>query len=271
MKHYFRRLISSGRTIIHEFQKTKISTFINSVITTLGIQTTENTYYLKNGVLLKYSPETLDVMVIRECFIKNAYSKLLKERELNTVMDFGAHKGYFILGLLNSGISINTAVCVEPLSENITYFKENIALNNKTLMKKIKHLTLEESAISSINGKAKFYITQDSVGHSLIDPSSDERKVISTRQVSLITPELLYKKNKIISVDLLKMDIEGEEFSLFSSKQLRFLIMAKYIVMEIHPKIQGKVIDIPKLLKSYGYRIEIPNPAWPDLIFAQKI
>ena len=264
------KIISIIRTVINEFRKASTSTLLDSIRITLGLCPTSNVYTLRNGVQVHFSSNTLDRMVIRECFINNSYSRLLKERALKTVLDFGSHKGYFLLGLLNAQVAIDTAVCVEPLVENIKVCRENMALNKNTLLKRLGRLTIEQAAISDHSGNATLYVTQDSVSHSLIDPSLLGKTVVSTRQVKLITPKQLFKKHKITSVDLLKMDIEGEEFSLFSSPQMQYFVKARYIVMEIHPSSAHKKSEITDTLKTFKFIIEIPNSAWDDLIFARR-
>ncbi len=108
-------ILSKSKTIFNEFSRATTGSFLNSVITQLGFRTKRDTYSLKNGVMLNFEPGTLDLMVIRECLINNLYIKYIKEKNLNTVLDLGCHKGYFIAGLLSNGVNIKKAICVDPL------------------------------------------------------------------------------------------------------------------------------------------------------------
>jgi FkbM family methyltransferase len=58
------------------------------------------------------------------------------------------------------------------------------------------------------------------------------------------------------TVDLLKIDIEGSEFSLFSEEQnLPWLTRVRRIVMEVHPEF-GCASDLSSTLASNGFRFQ---------------
>lgn len=263
------KILSIINTIVNEFLKASFNSFLNSVFITLGFSSTSNIYKLRNGIKLKFNPGTLDLMVIRECLINNLYTKFINEKNLNTVLDLGCHKGYFITGLLSNGISIKKAICVDPLLENFNNFKENIKLNNKLYKKRVVKLLFEASALSTKNGKSVFFVTSNSVSHSLKDPS-ERAKVINRFEVNTITIKSLFKKYKLNEIDLIKIDIEGTEFDLFRSPDINKLLKNKYLVMEIHPDKNNNPNEIIKVLKSFGFTIKYPNPGYKDLIFASK-
>jgi FkbM family methyltransferase len=263
------KTLSIIKTIINEFLKASPKSFVNSVSTTLGFSSKLNIYALKNGVKLKFSPGTLDVMVIRECFISNLYTKFLNEKDLDIVLDLGCQKGYFTTGLLSSGVNIKKAICVDPLTDNLNVFKENINLN-KNLYKKGIKILFEPSAIFTENGKKIFYITGNSVNHSLKNPSKYD-KVTSKIEVKTITIKSLFQKYKLNKIDLVKLDIEGAEFDLFRSKDIGLLLNTRYLVMEIHPDKKCNPSEIINILESFGFKIKYPNPAYENLIFASRI
>ncbi len=262
------KILSKIKTIINELRKASSGSFLNSVFTTFGFSSKLNIYTLKNGTRIKFAPGTLDVMVIRECFINNLYTKFIREKEFNTVLDLGCQKGYFVTGLLSSGANFKKAICVDPLLVNLNVFKENISLN-KQLYKKGRKVFLEPSAVFSKNGKKTFYVTSNSVSHSLKDPSKLD-KVINKLEVKTITIKSLFKKYQLNKIDLVKIDIEGAEFDLFRSKEIGILLNTKYLVMEIHPDRKCNPSEIVKILESFGFNIKYPNPAYKNLIFASK-
>lgn len=262
------KILSIIKTIINEFLKASFNSFLNSVIITLGFSSKLNIYSLKNGVKLKFSPQTLDLMVIRECFISNLYTKFITEKNLDTVLDLGCQKGYFITGLLSSGVNIKRAICVDPLLENLDTFKENMKLN-KNLYKRGRKILLEPSAVFTENGKRIFYVTANSVNHSLKDPSKYD-KVINKLEVNTVTIRSLFKKYALHEIDLVKIDIEGAEFDLFRSPDIGKLLKTKYLVMEIHPDKKCNPNEIIKILESFEFNIKYPNPAYKNFIFATK-
>ncbi len=257
------------KTIWNELRKASFGTFLTSVLITLGIKFKSGIYRLKNGTVIPYNPKTLDLMVIRECLINNLYSKYLDKKEIETVVDFGAHKGFFILGLLNAGITVNRLIAVEPFLENINALKSNLDLNKK-LAKNLKELFVEEGAVSKTSGEMKLHITKSGVHHSLRDPSS-LNEVIEERIVLTKTPKEIFDKYNIKKIDVLKIDIEGSEFDIFNAEQNSFLLEnTENIIIEIHPE-YGAVTDILELLNKYGFKLKNPNKAFPNLVFAYKI
>lgn len=262
------KISSIIETIKNEFLKASLISFLNSVVIAFGFPSKLDIYTLKNGVRIKFSPETLDLMVIRECLVNNLYIKFINDKSLTTVLDLGCQKGYFVTGLLSSGINIKKAVCVDPFLENIEIFKENMKLNKK-IYKTGKKILLEPSAVFTKNGKKEFYITRNSVNHSLKNPSKYD-KVINKLVVNTITIRSLFKKYKLNELDLVKIDIEGSEFDLFRSGDVGKLLKTKYLVIEVHPDKKNHADEIIGVLKFYGFNIKYPNAAYKNLMFASK-
>lgn len=265
MKKYFSVL----KTIYNEFTKATFRSFLNSILLTIGVKPSSSIYKLKNNLTVSYEPGTLDLMVIREHLVNNLYCKYLKKKRLSTVVDLGSHKGFFVLGLLNNGVSVDKLIAVEPLYENMQALKNNLKMN-KNLGKNLKELITEECAVSSINGKHKFYITRDSVSHSLKNPSALV-SVVAERTVKTKTLESIFSAHNVKSIDLLKIDIEGIEFEIFKSKQIaNILNMSKQLIIEIHTNEQNRAKLIINKLKKHGFTCLYPNAAYKSLVFAYK-
>jgi FkbM family methyltransferase len=262
------KILSIIKTIVSEFLKANLKTFLNSILTTLGFVSKLNIYTLRNGVRLKFAPGTLDVMVIRECLLSNLYTRFISKKNLDIVLDLGCQKGYFITGLLSNKVKIKKAVCVDPLAENLKVFKENIILN-KNLYKRGIKILFEPSAVFIKNGKKIFYVTGNSVNHSLKNPSKYD-KVIKKLIVNTVTIKSLFDKYKLQKIDLVKIDIEGAEFDLFRSKDIGQLLNTRYLVMEIHPDKKNKTSELIKILESFNFEIKYPNNAYKSFIFASK-
>ncbi len=264
------RAKSAIRSIINEWSRATLKSFLTSVMATLGFESTGNLYKLKNGITVKFSPGTLDRMVIRECLINDLYSDCIKEEQLDTILDLGSHKGYFLLGLLARGIHIKKAVCVEPLSGNIETFEENMALNASLKGALCGNVSLENAAVSVRDGVATFFITRNSVNHSLHDPSKFD-EVVRQEEVRTISIQSIFDKHRIKGVDLVKLDIEGSEFDLFESPDIAKLLAAKYVVMEIHPDEGRQASHLIGIMERSGFCVSYPNPAYPDLIVASAV
>ncbi len=268
ISYWQKRCMSILRTIYNEFSNVSLYTFLTSVLNTAGVKFNSPIYCLKNGVIIPYDPETMDLMVIRECLINNLYSKYIQKKKLRTVVDFGAHKGFFILGLLNAGITVEHLVAVEPFSENIKAIKSNLEMNHK-LTKGLTHIYIEEGAVSGKSGEMKLHITQSGVHHSLRDPST-LNKIVEERTVSVKTPKEIFDKYDVHNIDVLKIDIEGSEFDIFSTEQLPFLLEnTDNIIIEIHPE-YGDANTILDILINHNFKLSFPNEAFKDLVFASR-
>ncbi len=263
------KLISKIRTIWAEMWKVKLATFWDSICIQLGADLGKERFYqFQNGWKLKYDPNTLDNMVIRECLTNSLYTKFLKEKNLKNVVDLGAHKGFFALGLMFNGYKFKKMLMVEPLVENLVAFKENLKMNDRSEVR--RKIVVENCAVGDKNGKAKFFVTRNSVNHSLLDPSSLD-EVVSKIDIKVAKLGTILEKNKIREIDLLKMDIEGAEFNLLKSDQLKYILKAKRIVMEVHPGAHGDGEWVKELFEKYRYRVSWPNPAYRDLMYMEKV
>jgi FkbM family methyltransferase len=262
------KFLSKIRTGVNEFWQVKFATFWDSVMIVLGVNLgAKRLYVFGDGFGLWYDPRTLDNMVIRECMINNLYTKFLVDKELEVVVDLGFHKGYFATGLVRNGYKIGKLIGVEPLIENIEWFRENCELNKHSC--DMSMVGIENVAVDCESGEKTFFITQNSVNHSLKNPDKLD-KVVNKVLVKVEKLGDILSKYKIDKIDLLKIDIEGSEFDLFNSDQLKYILQADKIVMEIHPDEKNKARDLIDKLATCGYKYSFPHPAYEDLVFFSK-
>ena len=257
------------KTVCKEFSKASFPTFFESVAITITGNRFEcsDIYKLRNGVKLAHKSKSFDRVVIRECIINNAYVKLLQSRKLGAVIDLGAHKGYFLVGLLQD-CTVDKVICVEPTPDNIKTFLENKRLN-PDLFSKANNVNLIPAAIDVKTGQRLMYFTDSSVNHGFIDPSN-RSNVVDTKPVDTITLKKIFEDNNLQEVDLIKIDIEGAEYALFDNPEFfEYLLKCKQILMEVHVN-YGDGEAIKKKLRDAGYTISFPNPKIVDVIYARK-
>lgn len=92
-------------------------------------------------------------------------------------------------------------------------------------------------------------------GHSLI--GGVYTSLNKFEEVEAITLEEIVNSHS--SIDLLKIDIEGEEFDVFNRIDLKTLNRIKMIVGEIHLR-YGNISSIVDKLKSAGFRLKLVHP-----------
>ena len=141
---------------------------------------------------------------IREKDATGYLRPLLRDRR--TIIEIGANQGYYaIMEAVDSppGARIHA---FEPHPENVDTLKMNIQLNSCA----DKFATVEQVAISCVDGIANLYIHDLSNWHSLADVGLQGgwRGVMQVPTLSLDT----YCKNNTIShIDFVRMDVEGHE------------------------------------------------------------
>lgn len=123
-------------------------------------------------------------------------------KEGNTVIDLGAHIGYFTLQFARLVGESGRVIAIEPDEENMKILKKNVEENG------YKNVIFIRKAISEKEGKIKLFLNEKHHGnHSLYN--SDER--VNFYEVETLNLQDLIKKFNE-EIDFIKMDIEGAEF-----------------------------------------------------------
>jgi hypothetical protein len=181
---------------------------------------------------------------VREIYIRDCYFRYHAPSvfaSAKTVVDLGANRGVFSTLMANVA---NSVLCVEALPHFVPVIRNNMAIN------RFENYTIESGLIGT--GGA-----------------------IGGNSSQFLTMEHLFERHQLTHVDLLKMDIEGSEFSLFSSGT--WLDYVDSISMEVHHA-HGDVNMILDRLRSNHFSISmadenltlVKDSAAADFIFASK-
>jgi len=167
------------------------------------------------------------------------YSKLVTTDSV--IVDLGANSGQFVRGVKQ--IFNCRCYAVEP----VPALYEQIESCAKT--KKFNY------AISSQEKPVQLYISSNAECHSIHESVAATYGILKTITVRGITLESLLREEKIKSIDLLKIDIEGSEKELFEATLDETLGNVKQITIEFHDFIDGSISresvqDICKKLKK---------------------
>lgn len=123
-----------------------------------------------------------------------------------TIVDCGANVGltaYYFKDFAK------TVYAVEPSKQHIDCMKLMITQN------KIENIEIMPCAVSKENGKAKFYHNENVTMFSLRQEVNNKAEF---EEVETKTMEQIMKDLKLKHIDILKMDIEGSEYDVFTSK-----------------------------------------------------
>ena len=184
------------------------------------------------GLLEKY--KTIEgERFFQELFEAKEYEPLL-ERKADVVLDVGACAGEFAAYIYDKAGKI---YCFEPFSKHYEELEENV---KEFELDKIRPYRL---AIGDIKGLARLTTNDFRGGNKLTEA------IENTELVPVTTLKQFLLNNNIDHVDILKIDIEGGEYKVFTAKEFA----------EVAPKIDviiGEHLNnVNDVLTSLGYKV----------------
>jgi FkbM family methyltransferase len=195
-----------------------------------------------------------DVAIVFEVFFLDVYpvSELCKGK---VGIDFGGHIGVFsIFCLLNLGLE--KMVIVEPVRENVESLRKNLLLNSLEA-----RATVVAAGVGPSDGRSEINISSSTNSHSLVFTESS----FSKESIRLATYESICIESKQADFDLVKIDIEGFEYSVMN-ELLQAISRAVLVYFERHDlpnhSFANEVLD--KIVAS-GHRvisIQTPGPVY---------
>lgn len=227
-----------------------------------------------------------DMSVIDEFFVDKMYRTIepIVANTKNIILDIGAHIGCFSVYARKLN-SVSPIIAIEPEPNNFELLKENLKLNHckdvtvkqMALIKsnvmlsevasnatKSKHLIEEKDPSTSppAGGSAQddeikivtLYLNKDSHNHSTFYETKN------SILVTAINLEELIRKNKLEKIGILKIDIEGEEFSVIKNIKPDTWNLIENIILEYHDFRGNNHNDLENIIRSKGFSIEhFPN------------
>lgn len=171
---------------------------------------------------------------------------------LDPIVDIGAHAGFFSVycRALNDEVKI---FAVEPEKNNLEFLELNSRNNN------IKNIKIVAGAIGETSRKGLLKISPDNHNHKITAPLFIDAKNNNqqTQKIDIYSLPDLFKKLKIKKAALIKMDIEGEEFSVFESLPADFFAVFKSVILEYHNSANKHYKAIEICLRQNGFGVQI--------------
>ena len=195
---------------------------------------------------------------------KRIFNELLKklDRNLNLIIDVGAHKGESIINF-NKYFIVEKILSFEPSKKNFSHLKK--------VSQKFKNVEIYNYACGVKNEEKVLNYSQESSSSTLnqINENSKyfklKRKIFGLSIEKLFTEELIQIKrldeflitNKITEIDLLKIDTEGYEFDVIKGLNSRIqnihmiylehhyddMIKKNYTFSEINDYLKKKILS----------------------------
>lgn len=192
------------------------------------------------GAVAVLRPNGVDYKVLAEIFVKNVYAPQVNG--VGRVLDLGANIGISTLFLWQEFPQAEFA-CVEPFPDNCSVLRDVVSRNHI-------RATVFEAAIGAESGQAELYLSSDPTCFSVV-PADAHGQQLTVPQLTV--PDLLARLGWQ-DIDVLKIDIEGYEKTLFQSNN-GWLRLVKSIMGEAHGHVGYGIEELRADLEPFGFRV----------------
>ncbi len=199
---------------------------------------------LRFAIPIKWSPQIFENLehVLIECDYFQFPSAVPQHG--HKVLDVGAFVGFYTIASAYLVGTHGRVYAIEPNPEALTALYTNIKLNN------LSNVVLYPIAISDKHGTCPLYVGRYGAVSSLLpEHTSRYTDIESQRSVKCITMSALLRS--VGSVDILKIDVEGAEYSILKEARDE-LWRARTLVVEVHTHMVDPS-DLEHLLYSLGF------------------
>lgn len=201
---------------------------------------------------LDYHLNRKGLFILEEIFQKRAYADYFPFYTDATVVDIGAHYGYFSLFALKNLGPRAQVIAVEPSSQNHRILAQNMAANQREHFGRFTALNM---AISGKVGEVELLLSRGE-NHSIVEKMYKASTAsVDTEKVPSITLEVLFQQQALQKIDFLKLDCEGAEYTILYNTDKSVLKNIKTFSLEFHDTKQKEHtgLALAKYLKTYGF------------------
>jgi FkbM family methyltransferase len=200
----------------------------------------ENNVELRTGLKIILSDNPVDVITVFVVFIREDYGKIKNYH--NIVIDIGANIGVFSLYAAQNGAK--KVYAFEPNGSAYDVLERNVAAN-----KLCDVIFPYRFAVTDIDNSTVRFPLMSSPYNQI---ESENAINGDFEEVRTITLAGILDKNRIDSVDFLKIDCEGGEYEIFFGLEASVFLKVKEIRMEYHTGPNDKLI---RCFGNFNFRI----------------
>jgi FkbM family methyltransferase len=164
------------------------------------------------------------------------------------VVDIGGNLGYYALLEAQMVGDAGRVIAIEPVAANFAQLSKNVEANG------YRNILLHNVAIGASNGTAPMYLSKKSNWHSLHPVPWKTREIT----VRVSTLDALLAQHKLLSVDLIRMDLEGYEIEVIQGMAETLKDYSPRLLVELHPHVVGAraIVGYLRQLKALGYDLD---------------
>jgi FkbM family methyltransferase len=197
--------------------------------------------------------------ILKEIYLDRIYAPYVEGKKDLTILECGGNLG---LTAYYFSFFAKKVISLEPDPEHAKVFRHMVEFN------KLDNVKLIEKAIDIENGTKPFYrntnLTMNSLNSAVFDNSSP------TIDVTCVNFEQLFEDEKLDHVDILKVDVEGIEGSLFANSSFQKVAPKIDLVMgEAHAWDTRSRNQLSEALKMAGYQVST-MPSAADIFVGRR-
>lgn len=167
-----------------------------------------------------------------------------------TVIDIGANLGYYTALASHCVGNQGLIIAFEPEPNFFKLLSKNISRNN------LKNVKLFEMAIADKNGISELHLSDENKGHNSLISSEELKTSVNVKTTTL---DKFLASQKIIKVDMMKMDIEGAEILAIEGMKNTLIKHMPLLFLEFSPhsivKLNRYPMDFLLTLHEIGYSV----------------
>ena len=194
----------------------------------------------------------------RELLTTEMYREFLSKMKLPTsinVLDLGANNGGFPLLLISENFRFNKLVCVELNPHTFSRMKFNIERNSDCKFYPLNAAVCGENKI--------FDLTLGNGGTADNIYNTKSKDGINYYIQGRTFDDIYNKTFGDELVDICKIDVEGAEFDIFHSEEIKQIKKCKFILMEIHHEKDRRRSELIDILDKLKFK-ELTDKIIPD-------
>lgn len=197
------------------------------------------------GLDLDYMNNKQGVSILEAIFIQREYALCFPTGSQATIVDVGAHYGYFSFFAALNTANGSRIIAVEPSEENFAVLQQNLAKNPALVIEALN------IGLDAQSGQRKLHEGLPH-NHSFFGGSGQNYSLVPT-----LSLKDFIRQYQLEYIDFLKLDCEGAEFPILLNADAEDLAVVQTISLEFHdlPKEGYTSNQLIYHLKEQGFEI----------------